>query len=354
MPAYDNNIRRIAKPYTPGEQPKERVIKLNTNENPYPPSPAVLSAMQSLSGEDFRKYPDPQAFELIDEIAKTFGVERECVFPGVGSDDVLAVCFLTFFNGNLPILFPDITYSFYPVWAELFGIPYRQCPLTSDFKINKEDYYAQNGGIIFPNPNAPVSVYEPLSFIEDIVSHNPASIVIVDEAYIDFAGESAIALTKKYDNLLVVQTFSKSRSMCGIRIGYAIGAPQLIKYLNDVKYSFNSYTLGTPSIKAGVAALRDSAYSNECINKIIATRKRAKSEFNKLGFIYPEPSGNFLFVTHPEIQAKKLFEDLKKAKIYVRYWDTDRIRDYLRITVGTDEEMEALFAFLREYIPSQK
>lgn len=228
------NIRNVD-PYVPGEQPQEKVVKLNTNENPYPPSPGVQEALDSLDPADFRLYPDPSSSVLVKALAENYGVNEDQVFVGVGSDDVLSLCFLTFFNSEKPILFPDITYSFYKVWAELYRIPY-ECPeLDKDFRIVGADYYRENGGIIFPNPNAPTAIYEELDFIEDILEHNRDSIVIVDEAYIDFAGRSAIELIGKYDNLIVTQTFSKARSMAGMRIGYAVSNPDLIRCLNDVK-----------------------------------------------------------------------------------------------------------------------
>ena len=267
---------------------------------------------------------------------------------GVGSDDVIAMCFQTFFNSGKPILFPDISYSFYPVWAELFGIPYETPALDKDFRIVKEDYLRDNGGIIFPNPNAPTSLLMPQGDVEEIISRNQDVVVMVDEAYIDFAeGPSALELVGKYDNLLVIQTFSKSRAMCGMRIGYAIGSPRLIRYLNDVKFSFNSYTMSLPALELGAASVEDEEYFRETIRKIKATRERAKRAFTEMGFTYPEPSANFIFVTHPRYKAKELFEALKKKHIYVRYFNQERIGNYLRVTIGTDAEMEALFAALR-------
>ena len=256
MKAFEKNIRKV-EPYVPGEQPQRKVIKLNTNENPYPPAPEVSKALLTMDMDRLRLYPDPTAGNLVHTLAEYYGVKDEQVFVGVGSDDVLAMAFLTFFNSEKPILFPDITYSFYKVWAELFRIPY-ECPkLDDDFRIVKEDYYQENGGIIFANPNAPTGIYEDLDFIEDILKQNQDVIVIVDEAYIDFSGKSAIELVDKYENLLVVQTYSKSRSMAGMRIGYAIGNPLLIKYLNDAKYSFNSYTMNQTSLVCGVASLKN-------------------------------------------------------------------------------------------------
>ncbi len=348
-PKILENIRKV-EPYVPGEQPQNKVIKLNTNENPYPPAPGVVEAVRTMDVDRFRLYPDPAASSLVKVLADYYGVGRDQVFVGVGSDDVLSMCFLTFFNSEKPILFPDITYSFYKVWAELYRIPYECQALDESFRIRREDYYQENGGIIFPNPNAPTAIYEELDFVEDILRHNQDVIVIVDEAYIDFAGRSALELLDQYKNLLVVQTFSKARSMAGMRIGYAIGAPELIRYLNDVKYSFNSYTMNQPSLVYGVEAVKDKAYFEKTVGKIIETREWAKEELKKLGFDFPDAKANFIFVTHPDYDAKELFEALKKENIYVRYWGSKRIEQYLRITIGRREEMEELFEFLKRYM----
>lgn len=339
---------RTVDPYIPGEQPQNKVIKLNTNENPYPPAPGVEQAIKETDTGRLRLYPDPAAEVLVSALAKEHQVEKEQIFVGVGSDDVLAMCFLTFFNSDKPILFPDITYSFYKVWAGLYRIPY-ECPeLDSDFRIVKEDYEKENGGIIFPNPNAPTAIYEDLEFVEWILSHNRDVIVIVDEAYIDFAGKSAVELIGKYDNLIVVRTFSKSRSMAGMRIGYAISNPVLIRYLNDVKYSFNSYTINQLSMECGAAAVKDRAYFEETTARIIETREWAKEKLAQLGFEFPDAKANFIFAKHPQHDAGELFEALKKEHIYVRHWDDRRISQYLRITIGTREEMEELFAVLEK------
>ena len=346
MKAFEKNIRKV-EPYVPGEQPQRKVIKLNTNENPYPPAPGVKKALMEMDVDRMRLYPDPTAGNLVHSLAEYYGVKDEQVFVGVGSDDVLAMCFLTFFNSDKPILFPDITYSFYKVWAELYRIPYECQALNEEFRIVKEDYYKGNGGIIFPNPNAPTAVYEDLEFVEDIIKHNQDVIVIVDEAYIDFAGKSAIELIDKYENLIVVQTFSKARSMAGMRIGYAISNPTLIKYLNDAKYSFNSYTMNQTSLICGVEAVKDKVYFEEQVQKLVDTREWVKGELTALGFAFPDSQANFIFATHPDYSAKELFEELKKADIYVRYFSGERTKDYLRITIGTREEMEVLISFLK-------
>lgn len=348
MNQWRENIRQV-EPYTPGEQPKETgIVKLNTNENPYPPSPKVNEIHENLG--DLRLYPDPTAGALVEAIAQYHNVDRSQVFVGVGSDDVLAMSFLTFFNSQKPILFPDITYSFYDVWAGLYRIPYETPALTEDFKIRKEDYYKENGGVIFPNPNAPTGIYENLTFVEDILKHNQDVVVIVDEAYIDFGGATALPLLEKYENLLVVRTFSKSRSMAGLRIGYAIGNQELIKALNDVKYSFNSYTMNLPSILLGTASLKDESYFRETTEKIMETRSWFESKMQKLGFSFPDSKANFIFASHKEVPAKEIFEAAKEHKIYVRYFAKPRIDNYLRISIGTREEMQKLLDFLTDYL----
>ena len=350
MKNWEKNIRRVV-PYVPGEQPAvENVIKLNTNENPYPPAPGVQKMLRTMDAEKFRLYPDPACSVLTEEIARAYGVEKDQVFTGVGSDDVLAMCFMTFFNGSSPILFPDITYSFYDVWADMLRIPYEKQPLDDRFCIRPEDYRKENGGIVFPNPNAPTGVELSLESIRDILDHNPDSVVTVDEAYVDFGARSALELLGEYGNLIVVQTFSKSRSMAGMRIGYAIGSPLLIRYLNDVKYSFNSYTMSQAALMLGAEAVKDRSYFESILSKIVATRERTKKELKKLGFTFPDSKSNFIFAAHETCPAKELFEALKKEKIYVRYFDKPRINNYLRITIGTDEQMDALLDFLKKYL----
>ena len=310
----------------------------------------MARALAELDADLLRRYPDPSAEWLVSAIAESYGLKKEQVFVGVGSDDVLAMCFLTFFNSGKPVLFPDITYSFYDVWADIFRIPYETQPLNERFQIVKEDYCKENGGVIFPNPNAPTGVLLPLEEIEYVVRNNPDVVVIVDEAYIDFGGSSALPLTEKYDNLLVVQTFSKSRSLAGMRIGYAMGNAKLIRYLNDVKYSFNSYTMNQAALAAGVEAIKDDAYFRETCEKIITTRERVKEELKKLGFSFGDSKANFLFATHESCPAAELFEALKREKIIVRYFKKPRIDNYLRITIGTDQEMDTLLEFLAGYL----
>ncbi len=348
--SWENNVRKVV-PYTPGEQPQgERIIKLNTNENPYPPSAAVLPSLIDIGKGEFRRYPDPTAGDLVEVIADTYGLKKSQVFVGVGSDDVLAMLFLTFFNGEKPVLFPDITYSFYEVWCDLFRIPYTTKALDENFHIRPEDYFSANGGIVLANPNAPTGGVLPLAEIEHIVSANADSVVIVDEAYIDFGGESALPLVDKYENVVVVQTFSKSRSMAGLRVGYAMGSERLIRYLLDAKYSFNSYTLSTPIIRAASAAMRDQEHFQENCRKIVRTRTWATRRFRELGFVFEDSSANFLFVTHPEVPAQQIFEYLRGRGIYVRWFDKDRIRNYLRVTIGTDEEMYEFFEVVEGFL----
>ncbi len=348
--SWEDNVRKVV-PYTPGEQPKiKNIIKLNTNENPYPPAPGVVEALKNMDVSDYRKYPDPSCTKLVDAIASFYSVDPEKVFVGVGSDDVLAMAFLTFFNSDKNILFPDITYSFYDVWADLYRIPYTQVPLKEDFTIDPEDYYVDNGGVVIANPNAPTGVALPLSAIEEIVRKNSDVIVIVDEAYVDFGGESALPLIDKYDNLLVVQTFSKSRSMAGMRIGYAFGCKKLIKYLYDVKFSFNSYTMNMPSIELGAAAIADKDYFDKTRSMVIATRERAKKELKDLGFEFGDSMTNFIFAKHPDKHGKDIFDYLRQNGIIVRRFDLPRISEYLRISIGTDEEMDELIRVLREFL----
>ncbi len=350
MEAWEKNVRKVV-PYTPGEQPnRPGMVKLNTNENPYPPAPGVAEALRAIGADSLRRYPDPSAGALVRALAEHYGVGEDQVFVGVGSDDVLAMSFLTFFQGGKPILFPDITYSFYDVWADLYRIPYECQPLDADFRIRAEDYRKSCGGIVIPNPNAPTGIALGLEELERIIAGNPDVIVIIDEAYVDFGARSVLPLLPKYGNLLVVRTFSKSRSLAGMRIGYAFGSQKLIKYLNDAKYSFNSYTMSAAALAAGTAALEDDAYFQETLQKVIRTRERVKGELRRLGFAFTDSRSNFIFATHPGCPARDLFEALKEADIYVRYFDKPRIDSYLRITVGTDGEMDRLIRFLEQYI----
>ena len=343
--SLEENIRKVV-PYTPGEQPQRKVIKLNTNECPYPPSDKAVKALREFDTELFRKYPDPDCAGLVSAIAEYYKVNKNQVFVGVGSDDVLSMCFLTFFAGKKPILFPDITYSFYDVWADVYRIPYETIALDEDFNIRAEDYKKENGGIVIANPNAPTGVEESLEKIEEIISSSKDSVVIIDEAYADFGVETALPLINKYKNLIVTRTMSKSRALAGMRIGYAFGDEKLIKYLNDVKFSVNSYTMNMPALVAGEAAIKDDEYFREIRDKVVATREWTKKELKKLGFSFRDSQTNFIFARHESASAEQLFEELKSHDIYVRYFKKPRLSDYLRISIGTDEEMKKLIDVL--------
>lgn len=343
-------------PYTAGEQPKtDDIIKLNANESPYPPSPAVEKLLKE---RDFslRLYPSMDSAPLRKAAAEHLGnangvsLTYENIFIGNGSDDVLAAAFRAFFNSQKPIFFPDVTYSFYPVWCALLKIPYRTPEVDENFNIIASDYYPENGGVVIANPNAPTSIGRDKEFIVDILEHNQDCVVIADEAYVDFGCYSAIELTKKYENLLVTQTFSKSRAMAGMRIGMAIGSPELIRVLGAVKDSYNSYPLDRVQIEAGVAAIEDEEYFKNIVSKVIATRERAAKELRALDFEMPDSSTNFLFVKHKSLDAKEIFEFLRQKGIFVRYWDKPKIGDRLRITIGTDEQTDKLIAALKELI----
>ncbi len=344
---WEENVRKVV-PYTPGEQPhKAGIIKLNTNENPYAPAPGVARALAGLDAEQMRLYPAfPEETDLAKALADHYQIGTDQIFIGVGSDDVLSMAFMTFFQSDRPVFFPDITYSFYDVWADVYRIPYETKALDADFQIRPEDYRQPNGGVVFPNPNAPTGVLMPLESVEEIVRNNRDVVVIVDEAYIDFGGTSALPLIETYDNLLVVQTFSKSRSMAGMRIGFCMGQPKLIRYLNDVKYSVNSYTMNTAALALGVEAVRDKVYFGECCEKIRKTRAKAEEELAKRGFVFPKSCANFIFASHKSVPAREIFEKLKENDIYVRWWNKERIDNFLRITIGTDEQMEALYQAL--------
>ena len=351
---WEEKVRKVV-PYVPGEQPTgSGIVKLNTNENPYPPAPGVADALRSMANDydEMRRYPDPDAASLTQALADHYGVKEDQVFVGVGSDDVLAMSFLTFFDSDKPLLFPDITYSFYEVWAKLFRIPHKKMPLRSDFTIDPEAYLEPNGGVTIANPNAPTSIYLDLDSIEKIVAGNPDSVVIIDEAYIDFGGKSALPLINKYENLLVVQTFSKSRSLAGARIGMAFGSAKIISYLKDVKFSFNSYTMSQDAIRIGaaVASLSDESYFSDVTNRIVKTREEAVERFKALGFSVLPSATNFLFVSHSDRNASDIYNALKEKNIYVRYFNSPRIDNHLRITIGTPEEMEKLYNALQEVL----
>ena len=348
--SWRDNLIKI-EPYVAGEQPnKTDFIKLNANENPYPPAPGVIRAIEQFRGGSLKKYPDANAKPLADALAKRFGLKRENVFIGNGSDDVLALCFRAFFNSEKPVIYPDITYSFYPVWCDLFRIPYENMPLDEDFCVNVRDYDKPNGGIVLPNPNAPTGRGVSLEFLEDLLQHNQDCVVIIDEAYVDFGAQSAVPLLDKYENLLIVQTTSKSRSLAGMRIGYALGSEMLISTLEAVKNSYNSYTMDAIALAVGEASIRDEDYFQQTCRKVSTTRDRSAEELRALGFTVLPSLTNFLFVTHPEKKAPDIFAALREKGIFIRYFKLPRIDNYLRITVGTDEQMDKLIAALKEIL----
>ena len=341
-----SNLAQNIEPYVPGEQPQgKKYIKLNSNENPYPPSPKTLDAIKKAVNEDMSLYPDPQYLAAKQAIADYYGVTKDNVFCGNGSDEVLGFSFLAFFNPGNPILFPDITYLFYEVYANLFKIDFVRIPLNDDFTIHVEKFFIPNGGIIIANPNAPTGLTLEVCEIEKIIANNPRSVVIVDEAYVDFGGESCIKLVPKYSNLLVIQTFSKSRGLAGLRFGFAIANKELIDGLERIKYSFNSYNVDRLAQAAVESSLEDSEYFNETIEAIIQTRDYTSKKLTELGFKVIPSSSNFVFASHSVVNAKDLYLILKERKILVRYFDRDRINNYLRITIGTKEDMDT---FLKE------
>ncbi len=338
-------------PYTPGEQPQiDGLIKLNTNENPYAPSPKVEDAMAKANNKDLRKYPDPNASALKNAIAKHFNIEPAHVFVGNSSDEVLAHAFRTFFIQDKPILTPDISYSFYPPLSRLLDIEYKSMPLRDDFTVNVKDYLIDNGGIIFANPNAPTGIALAINEIEYLLKNNSHSVIIVDEAYVDFAGDSAVRLIGQYPNLLVTQTLSKSRSLAGLRVGLAVGNEKLIEGLERVKNSFHPYALNSLALAGATAAFEDLDYFKSCVKKVISTRDKISVELKSLGFNVLPSSANFVFATHPNHGAKELFQSLRNRKILIRYFDSKRISDYLRISIGTDQEMAQLIDVLKELL----
>lgn len=353
-------------PYIPGEQPKDKkYVKLNTNENPYPPSERVMEAISGVSAHQLRLYPDPESTDLRVVIADYFNSKMDCevatltatnVFMGNGSDEVLAFVFPAFFTGKY-IVFPNITYSFYPVYANLFQTEYREISLMEDFSVRVEDYLDLAGkgdlgadGVLIPNPNAPTGKAMTRAEIEQIVASNPDLVVVVDEAYIDFGGESAVELVPKYDNLLVVHTLSKSRSLAGLRVGFAIGSDLLIDGLNRVKNSFNSYTMDRLAMAGAKAAIQDDDYFNETRQKIMATRERVTARLREMGFEVVPSAANFIFISHGVVSAAELFSGLREMGVLVRYFKKPLIDDYLRVSIGTDEEMDVFLNALASLI----
>jgi len=348
---YWSDIVHRLTPYVPGEQPAlAHPVKLNTNENPYPPSPRVLAAIRQELGdtaEALRRYPDPTARKLRETVAAYHGIRAEQVFAGNGSDEVLALTFQALLKHGKPLLFPDITYSFYPTYARLFEVDYQTIALDDSFAIDIDDYAVENGGILFPNPNAPTGRPLPLADIERLVASHPDSVVVIDEAYVDFGAESAIALIDRYPNLLVVQTVSKSRSLAGMRVGLAFGNPELIDALNRVKDSFNSYPLDRLAQAAATAAYEDDAWFRDCCAKVIASRERLAAELGALGFEVLPSAANLLFARHAGYDAATLALRLREKEIFVRHFKAPRIDQHLRISIGTDAECDILLDALR-------
>ena len=343
MSQFLNGALRRLTPYTPGEQPRNQAyIKLNTNESPYPPSPGVLAALNRAEGENLRLYSDPEAVELREALAARYGVERENVFVANGSDEALSFAFLAYAADGRGVAFPDISYGFYAVFARLYGIPVRQVPLRADFRLAPEDYNHLHRTIVLANPNAPTGLALSRDEVEGIVRANPDAVVVVDEAYVDFGAASAAELVGQYPNLVVTRTMSKSRSLAGLRVGYALADGNLIAALNCVKNSFNSYPLDRLALAAGEAAIRDVEYFEESRRKVMATRERTTARLRELGFFVHDSNANFIFITHPAVGGKELQQGLRDRGVLVRWFDKPRIRDYLRVSIGTDQEMEAM------------
>ncbi|MFD2627280.1 histidinol-phosphate transaminase [Oceanobacillus kapialis] len=344
MSRFWSQAAQRCEPYVPGEQLNQPgIIKLNTNENPYSPSPAVVEAIETEAANQLNLYPSPTVDQLRERIADANELTKENVFVGNGSDEVLAFSFMAFFDQGKAIRFPDISYSFYPVYARLFNIPFKSIPLRDDFTIPAEAFFQSDGGVIFPNPNAPTSVYLELEAIKNIANQNPDQVVIIDEAYIDFASGSAVSLIHDYENVLIIQTMSKSRSLAGLRVGYALGNAELISGLTRIKDSFNSYTLDRLAIAGAVEAINASDYYVNITAKIIATREWSFSEMRKRGFTVLPSQANFLFATHASFPAETLYVKLKEAGILIRYFNKPRIENYVRITIGTDKQMQQFF-----------
>ncbi len=350
MSRFLSTVARRTEPYVPGEQLNQPdIIKLNTNENPYPPSPKVLEAIhEELNGNTLQRYPSPTVDPLRHAIAETYGLKKENVFVGNGSDEVLAFSFMAFFEPGKTIKFPEISYSFYPVYSKLFNIPFEKVALNADFTLQKKQFYNSQGGVVIPNPNAPTSIYAKLDVIEDILQNNRDQIVIIDEAYIDFAGPSAMKLINRYDNLLVIQTTSKSRALAGLRVGFALGQPELIAGLTRIKDSFNSYTIDRLAMAGATAAFQDHAYFTESTNKIIRTRESAIENLRQLGFDVLPSDANFVFAKPLHMDAKTLYERLKDRGVLVRHFNQPDVNEYLRITIGTDEQMNTLFKVIKQ------
>ncbi|QGU96539.1 histidinol-phosphate transaminase [Clostridium bovifaecis] len=355
MSKYWSQITKSIEPYVCGEQPKDRkYIKINTNENPYPPAPRVLEIIKESANGDLRLYPDPNCGELREVIANYYDLNKNQVFIGNGSDEVLAFSFLAFFNSNDYIIFPEISYSFYPVYAKLYNIDYKLARLDKEFSIEVNDLMSKDGGVVIPNPNAPTGRYMDVDSIKKILDYNLEKVVIIDEAYIDFGGTSVVNLIKNYPNLLVIQTLSKSRSLAGMRVGFALGQEHLIDGLNRIKNSFNSYTIDRIAAAAGAEAIKDEEYFKECVSRVISTREKVAMQLESLGFNVIPSKANFIFVTHPSYTANVLFTKLKGKNVLVRYFNKDRIDNYLRISIGSEEEMDFFIDRIKEVLDEIK
>jgi len=351
MSKFLSNLYSALEPYTPGEQPKDKAyIKLNTNESPFSPSPKVVEAISTEIINDLNLYPDPEVSLLRDALAENFGVKRENVFVGNGSDDVIAFSIMAFCGRGGSLACPDITYGFYPVYAELFGVNLTEVPLRDDFSVKVEDYKSFNCPVIIANPNAPTGLMLSLEEVEALINQNPNRLVIMDEAYMDFGKASAAELTKKYNNLIVIQTFSKSRSLAGLRVGFAVANAEIIRDLETMRFSFNPYNINSLTMRAATAAIKDSAYYDNCINKIIDNREYSKAELTKMGFKVLNSKSNFIFASHPKYSAKTLYEELKNRGILVRYFSKERIKDFVRITVGSKEQMQTVVNEIKDIL----
>ena len=348
MSRFLSNKYAALEPYTPGEQPKTRVLtKLNTNESPFPPMPEVVDAVKK-EAEILQLYPDPDCTELRKVIAKVFDVEPDMVICSNGSDETLYFAFLAYCDSGTPAVFPKLTYGFYPVFADFTGISFREIPLKDDLSIDPADYYDAGGTVFIANPNAPTGIPLSRDQIEDILQHNPDNMVVIDEAYVDFGTESAVPLTKKYDNLLVIQTFSKSRSMAGMRLGYGIACPEVIADLNSLRYSTNPYNIDRLAIAAGIASLENDEVNREHCRTVMENRQYTMDQLKALGFVMTDSTANFIFVRHPEIAGDELFRKLRERGVIIRHWFKPELNDYNRITIGSREQMDILLAEVRD------
>jgi histidinol-phosphate aminotransferase len=353
MSRYWSKLIKRLTPYVPGEQPQQTgLIKLNTNESPYDPSPAVLAAIAAVPASQLKLYPEPESESLRQVFADINGLRPEQVFLGNGSDEVLAHVFQALLSHGKPVCFPDVSYSFYPVWCDLYSLSYELVPLAEDFTVDINAYPAENGGIVIPNPNAPTGILLGLDEIRELLEVNSESVVVIDEAYIDFGGESAVGLIDQYDNLLVIQTVSKSRALAGLRVGVAMGHRKLIEGLERLKNSFNSYPLDVLAQTATLASLRDVDYFEDTCRKVVASRDKLSAGMEAMGFSVLPSRANFIFATHPACDAQELFDGLRANNILVRYFDKPRTRDYLRISIGTPDQCDAVLNALNGLMPN--